>query len=1160
MTDYATTGQEVLLRGKPPRLGVVTKVYETAEGTHYVVFTNGQAGLHVAALDATLVPRELERTVVERDEFLRRLLLYKLQHPFSDVLYSYRGTRTTFEVYQFKPVFKYFGSDRRSLLIADEVGLGKTIEAALIYLELKARTDLPRVLIACPSGLREKWRSELKLRFDEDFQVLDVKGINQFLDLYERTAGLYRLRGIVSLEVLRRPEIQQRFVDASFDLDLFVVDEAHHLRNSWTETHKVGRLLADRAENTVLLTATPLQTGTDNLFNLLQLLDPGTFDDFAMFESYLLPNAEVNRAIRVLGQQPPDLASAQGAFMALQRYPWMQDNAVLRRALDLLSTARGPTDEELVRIRRDLLELNSLAFLFTRTKKKDVASTAIRQAQTVRVQLSPAERVFYEAMLDYVRREIVARAGAFAAFAMVTRERQAASCLVATRKYLEETLKTRSSQIQYEDASLELDEEPDEVPGARSLAELKALLELSRAIGGIDSKRDALLQLLERIQENASSQKVLVFSFFRRTLEYLRAELTAAGYTIFTIHGGVPPGERQRVMEQFRAADGPAILLSSEVGAEGLDFQFCDTLVNYDLPWNPMKVEQRIGRIDRYGQMSPKIMIFNLLLDDTIETRILERLYARIRIFEEAIGDLEPIIGPEVQQLTTDVMSKDLTPAQQEALVHQTALRVENRRQLDEEFERQRAQLMAQDSLFLSEVNDAVREGRVVSAPEVAAMVGEWLRAEFPTSSLRALGDGSWHFMPDPSLTVRYQQFLAGMPDKSRRDVDLLQKMTGKLGVPCTFDADLASQRRALEFFHVRHGLVQMAVGHFRKSEADRVPALEWLVSRLRVEADDLPTGVYSFFLYAVHVEAVNAQLTFVPIVVDAEGNPVPSVASRLLALVQGNSDRAEFQVDWERQQVLRDQQGELIAHERTRIQKVAEERNAALVEVRLSSVQRSFDAKIRKRQEWLLEARDDRIRRMREAEIANLRRQAAERLEGLNAKRQVMVTYELVAEGVLDLVGAPEEDHPATPPPGRRDLRPLPKNEPEPVEEAPAHAEAAATELPPARAVARTRSRSTVSRKAAAVPSSTPGVRRRGHVVSSPAAAAMPSASTPHSAPVAQGDSGVSRAAPASPEALASHEAGSVQHDPETPSAAVVQSGEEGRGLIGRLRRRLGL
>src|SRR5262249_48172083 len=130
------------------------------------------------------------------------------------------------------------------------------------------------------------------------------------------------------------------------------------------------------------------------------------------------------------------------------------------------------------------------------------------------------------------------------------------------------------------------------------------------------------------------------------------------------VNGNVPPPTRAAIIDRFRDDPKVRVLLSSEVGSEGLDFQFADTLFNYDLPWNPMRVEQRIGRIDRYGQQSDKVRIYSLFLQDTIESRILERLYLRIGIFEDSVGDLEPILGPLTHEITKDIFLGRLTPAQ----------------------------------------------------------------------------------------------------------------------------------------------------------------------------------------------------------------------------------------------------------------------------------------------------------------------------------------------------------------------------------------------------------------------------------------------------------------------------------------------------------------
>lgn len=395
-------GDQVRLGGAPPRIGTVVGVKELSGQTLVNVFVDA-ANKPWLPLDAVELLPAAEFAVVSRDEFLTQLLLEKDRRPLSDVLYSYRGSRTQFEVYQFKPVFKFLASDRRSLLIADEVGLGKTIEASLIYLELKARSDLPRVLVLCPSALREKWRSELKLQFDEEFSILNAQQISQFLKDFGGTGGLQRLKAIVSIEVIRRQEFQEQFIALGLALDLLIVDEAHHARNPWTETHKAVRVLADKSDNVLLLTATPLQTRNADLFNVLQLVDPGTFEDAATFDEHLRPNPLVNGAVRALGAG--ELTAALGHLRKLQRMPGLAKHPVLLAALSRLESDRPLGLDEATRLRRDLLELNSLSYVFTRTRKRDVKNVAQRSSITVRVPLTPAERVFYEAMLDYVRRE-----------------------------------------------------------------------------------------------------------------------------------------------------------------------------------------------------------------------------------------------------------------------------------------------------------------------------------------------------------------------------------------------------------------------------------------------------------------------------------------------------------------------------------------------------------------------------------------------------------------------------------------------------------------------------------------------------------------------------------------------------------------------------------
>lgn len=999
-------GRQVRVHGYPPMTGAIIGSSVVDGELMYQVFIDRRTKLFVPASRVTLLSDKADLAVVDRDEFLLRLLLYKLRQPLTDTLYSYRASRTQFEVYQFRPVFKFLASDRRSLLIADEVGLGKTIEAALIYLELKARGDLPRVLIAVPSALREKWRAELKLRFDEEFAVLDRQGLARFFRDYEGTGGLQRLKAIASLELIRDEDVQEEFVEKGVTLDLLIVDEAHHAKNASTETHKAARMLADRADNVLLLTATPLQTDTSDLFNLLQLVDPASFNDPLTFSYQLAPNRHVNAAIAALGQSPPDIRTAQAALALLRTLPETKTNPMLAFAEEVLGTG-NPSVEQVVALRRDLLELNSLAYVFTRTRKRDVQNSARRTSRTLRVALTDAERDFYDEMVAQARQEV--RERGLPAFLVAGRERQAASCLIATREYLEDAIRLRTRDLQMEGASTDLDETAETKVETSEVARLRELVALSRLAGDKDSKLDLLLAQMPEIINTAADGKVLLFAFYRRTLDYLARRLEHAGFRVYVIHGGVAAHERQLLMERFREDDQPALLLSSEVGAEGLDFQFADTLINYDLPWNPMRVEQRIGRIDRYGQLSPRVRIISLVLDDTIETRILERLYMRIRIFEESIGDLEPIVGPEIRRLEKDVLSRDLTPEEEEKLATEMVRRLENLRQLQDDFERKSSELMSPDSLFLGDVTRAVESGRVIAPQELAVAVRMWFDLKHPGSELVPDSDGTWSLRPTPSLIAAYREYLARTPEKSDRALALLTAMGTMRAVPCTFDDQLAQRRRPLHFLHVRHPLVRQAVDYFVDRDASE-PQETVPVTRIRANAPMSLAGMYAFFLNVLRVDAINPQMRFVPVVFDERGGSRPEVAERLIGLLQSSSRSMEANFDLDAYGELYEQQHSVMRNERDRIELLNAERNLALLATRRTHIDRTFDAKIAKRREWLLEAHDPRIRRMREAEIGNLQEQRRERLEELERNRDVRVTYELVTGGVAMLDGVIEE------------------------------------------------------------------------------------------------------------------------------------------------------
>jgi SNF2 family DNA or RNA helicase len=347
-----------------------------------------------------------------KEAFLRDLLLTKLKCPLVDNLYSYGASRTFFLPYQFKPVLKFLRNPEQRILIADEVGLGKTIEAALIYLELKARTDLSRVLILCPSRLKSKWKDEMRNRFQEDLTDLDSSGVRKILDDHRRYGPQFPFRAIASFETMRRAEFIDEFTNNQMPIDLLIVDEAHHMRNDNTLTHRLGEVLADMADAVVFLTATPLHLGNSNLYNLLHILSPGEFDDPKLFDEQVRPNTHINVAARHLesGNSERALEELRHVESTMFRDRFINNpyyTEVIRRLRIGVQTT-----QERIGLQRDLIDLNTLSTIFTRTRKREVEKAAFRAPFTIEVQLSPRRKLSMRASSDMCGTNLATRSEA----------------------------------------------------------------------------------------------------------------------------------------------------------------------------------------------------------------------------------------------------------------------------------------------------------------------------------------------------------------------------------------------------------------------------------------------------------------------------------------------------------------------------------------------------------------------------------------------------------------------------------------------------------------------------------------------------------------------------------------------------------------------------
>lgn len=501
--------------------------------------------------------------------------------------------------------------DKIRYLLADEVGLGKTIEAGLILRELKLRGMARRILVVAPKGLVRQWQAEMRLHFGETLQFVEPSELSAFRQWRSEEENLWRLHDqvICSLDSVKPMEgrrgwsaeqlstyNRERFEDlVSASWDLVIIDEAHRMGGSTDQVarYKLGAALAEAAPYLLLLSATPHQGKTDQFHRLMQLVDRDSFPD----ESSI--NSDRVRPFVIRTEK--------------------------RAAID----AEG---QPLFKPR--LTRLHAVAW-------------SERHA---------AQRQLYEAVTDYVRHgynQAMASKQRHVGFLMILMQRLVTSSTAAIRATLEKRQALLDQpQLQAslfdgtdvdEWAELDGQTQVDIAVQARGWetekAEVETLLNLARATEGqgTDAKAEALLELIYKLQqeENDPALKVLVFTEFVSTQAMLVEFLESRGFSIATLNGSMDLDARAKAQQAF--ARDVRIMISTDAGGEGLNLQFCHVIVNFDMPWNPMRVEQRIGRVDRIGQ--PHVVrAFNFVLEDTVEHRVREVLETKLAIIAEEFG------------------------------------------------------------------------------------------------------------------------------------------------------------------------------------------------------------------------------------------------------------------------------------------------------------------------------------------------------------------------------------------------------------------------------------------------------------------------------------------------------------------------------------------
>ncbi len=458
--------------------------------------------------------------------------------------------------------------------------------------------------------------------------------------------------------------------------DLIILDEAHHAR-SYPDGTTTGlyRLVRDLAPEEhpqrmmLFLTATPMQLHTHELYSLVEILDPTLFPSEEDFEQHRRATPGLSRLVESLSNRVfpvPGQDEEETAQTVEQVAEWLEMDALEVRGR--LSAGQ----DELQEIADKLADKHRLSEVLIRNRKVLVGGFMPRTAFRWEVDLSPEERDALQAVEDYVRfgYQFAADTNANAiGFLMVIFQKLTASSIAAIRQSLLKRREKVQAISAAGDASADdMEEMLDEDSNAGDVVEMGAtiadrtaeeLLLLDKAIGALndvgetDSKARVLVERLNDLFCEQPNEKVIVFTQFRETQRHLEELFTGRGWEVNVFHGAMNPGAKDRAIEEFKKNSGSQVLICTEAGGEGRNLQFCHLLVNYDLPWNPMKVEQRIGRVDRIGQTQP-ISIFNLWVKDTIEERVLDILENRIRMFEETVGGLDPILG-DAENIESDI-------------------------------------------------------------------------------------------------------------------------------------------------------------------------------------------------------------------------------------------------------------------------------------------------------------------------------------------------------------------------------------------------------------------------------------------------------------------------------------------------------------------------
>lgn len=807
-------------------------------------------------------------------EYSKKNTTFKIRSSNNSTISSLKASKTLFRAYQFKPLLKFLNSPNRRLLIADEVGLGKTIEAGHIMLELKARRELHHVLIVCPKSLQRKWKDELAFKFGLQFKIYDSQKelIN---DMQEHRVSVHAIVNYEKIRMKRqknkdekkpKEEMQKNIVEYlshnDFHFSLVLCDEAHKMRNRETQTYKGAEIIMSQANAAVFLTATPVMISTENLYNLLHLLDNTRYYNYQIFDNRLQENRPFVEALTDLNHHValPVIAKRLNEAEILTRFfsdeveifsrlttvgKAFAEDAMYQEIIQMLNGEDNSKNR--ARLQYLISSMSMMNNIFSRTRKREVTtdmSQAERKPHMRKVVLTEQERAEFDKVIeeyiddnsytDYWGEEVLTQGGSLG---LVQKKRQVASSVYA-----------------YLNSESSLDKGIDEY------AEYS------------DAKFEELLRIIEEVFSHGN-KKIVIFALFRRTLKYLQIRFKRRGFGTMMIHGMVD--NRVEVLDEFKNNPNAHILLSSEVGSEGLDMQFCNSMVNYDLPWNPMVVEQRIGRIDRFGQKSPTVNIYNIIVADSIQEDIYIRLLDRIGIFRGTIGDMEAILDAPLERggnvtiqdvynkLEKELYTSRLTEEEKQRKIAEIELAVANEKESIKHLEEGLDNALTNDAYFRDEINRIQNNNAYVTEIELRNYLESVIRQELTTCSLEKVERDIYELqlpLSNPRILLNFlSQYQPNGEENATLFRQFKREIEDKQSIRMTFNQQTAYDNSKLLFMNIYNPIIQACLNYFIKHDDDSKTSFCYALTN-----DDLLQKDSSYYLI-VYQMSVTRKVLGVP-------------------------------------------------------------------------------------------------------------------------------------------------------------------------------------------------------------------------------------------------------------------------------------------------------